>query len=93
MDVASLVDTRIRHYHRTNDGKVAEFSLQLEVRFEADWRVVICYDSAHGFAHIDRYNVEGVQRKERLDLSFEDALTRAERHVKRNWQIYRERFL
>lgn len=86
-------DTRVRHYHRTDEGKVAEFSLQLEVRYEAEWRVVIRYDTAHGFAHVDRYNVEGVQWKERLELPFDDALTRAERDLKRNWRGYRERFL
>ena len=39
-------------------------------------------DTAHGFAHIDRYNLRGRAKKERLALSFSEALTRAEREIK-----------
>ena len=86
-------DTRIRHYHRTQARKVVEFSVQLEIEIHNEWRPVIRYDTAHGFAHIDRYNVRGRAKKERLALNFGEALTRAEREIKQNWSVYRERFL
>ena len=86
-------DTGIRHSHRTHGGKVVEFAVQLEVRIRGTWKVVVRYDTAHGFAHTDRYNLRGRSTKARLELSFAGALTRAERDIKQNWRIYRERFL
>ena len=48
---------------------------------------------AHGYAHIDRYNLRGRTKKDRLSLAFSEALSRAERDIKQNWSVYRERFL
>lgn len=87
------IDTRIRHYHRTEKGRVLKFLIQLEAEVEGSWKEVIRYDTAHGYAHIDRFNIKGRKRKERLRLNFNEALTRAERDIKQNWLIYRERFL
>jgi len=87
------IDTRIRHYHQTEAGKVVKFVVQLEVEVQGSWREVIRYDTAHGYAHIDRFNLKGRKKKERLRLSFNEALTRAERDIKQNWSTYRERFL
>ncbi len=86
-------DTRIRHYHLTERGRVVRFVIQLEVQVKASWKSVIRYDNAHGFAHVDRFNLKRGRRKETLSLNFEEALTRAERDIKQNWSIYRERFL
>jgi len=86
-------DTRIRHYHRTQARRVVEFIVQLEIAVANEWKPVIRYDTAHGFAHIDRYNLRGRAKKERLVLTFSEALTRAERDIKQNWSVYRERFL
>ena len=86
-------DTRIRHYHRTERGRVLEFVVQLEVQIRGEWKPVLRYDTAHRFAHIDRYNLKGRVKKEQLALSFGEALTRAERDIKQNWLTYRERFL
>ena len=67
------------------------FSWEVEARNA--WRSVIRYDTARGYAHIDRYNLRGRSKKDRLVLSFSEALTRAERDIKQNWAVYRERFL
>lgn len=67
--------------------------MQLEVFVEGRWREVIRYDTAHGFTHIDRFNIRGQQKKELLSLTYEEALTQAEREMKKNWSLYRERFL
>jgi hypothetical protein len=72
---------------------VVEFVIQLEVAIRSQWKAVVRNDTAHGFAHIDRYNLRGRTKKARLALSFSAALTRAERGMKQNWSIYRERFL
>src|SRR5262249_58803539 len=64
------------------------------ILFRGDtWKPVIRYDTAHGCAHIDRYNLRGRSKKERLPLSFSEALTRAERDIKQKWSVYRDRFL
>jgi hypothetical protein len=86
-------DIRIRHYHRTRGRRVVEFVVQLEIEIRDTSKPMIRYDTAHGFAHIDRYNRRGRTKKERLALSFNEALTRAEREIKQNWAVYRERFL
>lgn len=86
-------DTRIRYYHRTVRGRVVEFLLQLEIETGGSWRGIIRYDTAHGVAHIDRFSLGGERRKERLDLDYRDALTKAERDLKTNWSVYRDRFL
>jgi len=72
---------------------VVEFAVQLEVEVGDTWKPVIRYDTAHGYAHIDRYNLRGRSKKERLPLSFSEALTRAERDIKQDWSVYRDRFL
>ncbi len=86
-------DTRIRHYHRTEGRRIVEFSLQMEVEIQGVWREVIRYDTAHGFAHIDRSSLTGKRRKQPLHLEYAEALTRAERDLKQNWFMYRERLL
>jgi len=45
---------------------VVEFVVQLEVEARGAWRSVIRYDTAHGYAHIDRYNLRGRSKKDRL---------------------------
>lgn len=68
-------DVRKRHYHKTTRGKVVKFMVQLEVKYEGDWKQVVRYDCAHGYAHRDSYNLHGKHKKDELYLSFEDALT------------------
>ena len=41
-----------------------------QVMQNGEWKPILRFDTAHGFAHIDRYNIRGVQKKEVLDLSF-----------------------
>ncbi len=86
-------DTRLRHFHRTERGRVVAFALQLEIDVQGSWRPAVRYDTAHGFAHIDRFTLAGKRTKERLSLDYGEALTRAERDLKQNWFAYRERFL
>lgn len=67
--------------------------IQLEVEVQNEWRSVIRYDTTHGFVHIDRFTRLGRRTKERLRLTGAEALTRAERDIKQNWAVYREKFL
>src|SRR5712671_3050167 len=85
---------RKRHYHATEKGKVVRFVVQLEVEKEKGrWQQVIRYDCAHDFAHRDRYNLQGEQRKEELHLSYAEALNLADEDINKNWRVYKENFL
>lgn len=68
--------------------------LEVEIPGEPKPRPVIRYDTTHSFAHIDRYDLKGRQRKERLAVrDFNQALTLAEQDMRQNWARYREQFL
>jgi hypothetical protein len=86
-------DVRKRHYHKVESGKIIKFVVQLEVRFAGEWKEVIRYDCAHGYAHKDYYNMKGQCRKVNLYLDYEDALSLADDDINDNWEIYKERFL
>ena len=86
-------NARKRHYHKTKKGKVVKFVVQLEIEYEGNWKGVVRYDCAHGYAHRDSYNLRGEQEKEKLHLGFEDALDLADDDIDDNWEIYRYRFL
>jgi len=87
------LDAQKRHHHTTEEGRVVSFMVQLEVLVGGEWKPAVRYDCAHGYAHRDRYNLKGEQRKETLPMSFEEALTYADEDLDEHWAIYRERFL
>ena len=84
---------RKRHYHETQKGKVIYFVVQLEANVGEQWKVVIRYDCAHQFAHIDTYDLKGNQRKSELLLNFESALSYADWDLNQHWQQYVQKFL
>ena len=86
-------NARKRHYHETDKGKVIGFAVQLEVLVNNQWQVVIRYDSAHGFAHIDKYYIGGRKIKKELNLKLSEALIVADEDIKENWKIYQKAFL
>jgi len=88
-----IEDVRKRHYHKTIRGKVVKFMVQLEVKYQGDWKEVVRYDCAYGYAHRDSYNLRGKHTKDELYLSFEDALTLADDDIDDNWETYKHRFL
>ncbi len=86
-------DARKRHYHEVLKGKVIGFAVQLEVFVENEWKVIIRYDSAHGFSHIDRYYLDGRKIKKGLHLNLNEAIILADEVIKENWKVYQEAFL
>ena len=86
-------NVRKRHCHETKKGKVISFVVQLEVYINEAWKIVIRYDSAHGYAHIDRYYLDGRKEKKDLNLNFSEALTLADRDIKINWENYKNAFI
>lgn len=86
-------NARKRHYHRTERGRVADFVVQLEVEVKGEWRPVIRYDCSHEFVHRDCYNLKGKQKKEEINLGYEEALTVADEDIDDNWERYSSNFL
>lgn len=86
-------NARKRHSHETDKGEVVAFTVQLEVYMNNQWWEVIRYDSAHGFAHVDRYYPDGRKLKTKLNLKFSEALTLADEDIKENWKAHKMAFL
>ncbi len=90
-------ENRIRSRMTTDSrGRVVTFMLQLEVLVDEGWLPVVRYDSAHGRAHIDYVDPEGVTyEKVWLDHwePFNNAFTLADNELKTTWQVHRSRFV
>ncbi len=98
MDVTEHViplgeNARKRHYHETSKGKVISFVVQLEILVDDRWQVVVRYDCAHGYAHVDRYYLDGRKIKQEVPLELSEALTLADEDIKENWRNYQRAFL
>ena len=86
-------NARKRHIHKTEKGKVIDFIIQLEIFVDEQWKVVIRYDFAHRFVHIDRYYLNGRKVKKEFYLKRDEALTLADEDIKENWKAYQKAFL
>ena len=86
-------NVRKRHRHETDKGKVTSFAAQLEIFIEDQWKVVIRYDSAHGYSHVDKFYRDGRRIKKDLHLNVKDALTLADEDLKENWEAYQDAFM
>ena len=85
---------RLREHLIRGRGRIISFAVQYETFRKGKWLPVVRYDSAHGFAHRDLYDIEGRAVKTPLFLrDYNQALTFAEADLKANWALYRERFL
>ncbi len=52
---------RYRVEFSKDKGRILSFMVQLEFKAGDDWRPVVRYDTAHGFAHRDRYKPDGTK--------------------------------
>ena len=87
-------EDRYRHYHLRIRGQVIDFTVQYETFINGKWFHVVRYDTSHGFAHRDLFDIKGKKRKTPLFIiDRSDALTFAENDIKNNWEIYKQRFL
>lgn len=94
-DFVVIIDdgVRKRHYHKSERGKIIYFAVQLEVQVRNEWKVAIRYDCSHGFSLVDKYDIFGNKTKERLNLTFESALTYGDWDINENWIKHKEAFL
>ena len=88
-------DNSLRVEFELERGHVLKFMVQLECRLaESDeFTAVIRYDTAHGFAHLDR--LRPYQQAEKSTMATQDyneALTFAIDDLVKNWSGYRRRY-
>lgn len=84
---------RKRHEHTVDKGRVIGFVVQYEVLIENEWRPVVRYDTAHGFAHKDLINPDGSKEKMFLGAAdLNEALSLADQDVNENWERYKDRY-
>jgi len=82
---------RLRVTARKDKGEILEFVAQYEAVISGEWRPVVRYDTAHGFAHRDVIRANGDVVKQPLFFeTFNLAFTFATLDLKMNWRQFRE---
>jgi hypothetical protein len=72
---------------------VSKFSVQYVARLAGEWRPIVRYDTAHGFAHMDISHPDGTQETREMKAgSYREALGQAIADLKVRWESYRERY-
>ena len=86
-------DAALRVRFSIDLGTVVKFVVQLECLFD-QWREILRYDTAHGFAHCDILFPDGEHRKVPMATrDYNEALTIAISDISSNWLSYRERYM
>lgn len=88
-------DKRLRFRIRTQQGKVIEFLVQLELYDKDKWKPVVRYDNSHAFPHRDLLDAKGnVVEKKPLNLAtLPEILEYAEQDLSDRVDWYVEKFL
>jgi hypothetical protein len=82
---------RLRVTARKDKGEILEFVVQYETVVSGEWRPVVRYDTAHGFAHKDIIKANGEVVKQPLFFeTYNMAFTYATLDLKANWRQYRD---
>ena len=82
---------RLRVIARKDKGEILEFIVQYETVILGEWRPVVRYDTAHGFAHKDIIRADGEVVKQPLFFeTYNLAFTFATLDLKMNWSQYKE---
>ena len=88
--IAEATD-RLRVTARKDKGEILEFVVQYEALISGEWRPVVRYDTAHGFAHKDVVRANGEVVKQPLFFeTYNMAFTYATLDLKMNWRQYKE---
>lgn len=88
-------DNALRVGFEVDRGTVLKFVVQLECRFGEgdDWTAIVRYDTAHGFAHVDRLHPYGDTVKAEMPTQdYKEALNVAIDDLANNWADYRRRY-
>ena len=81
---------RFRYFHRLEHGQIVRFCVQYEAWRAGQWRLIVRYDTAHGYPHRDLLHPNATQdKREFRGYTVEEVLTLGERDLKTNWRRYR----
>lgn len=83
------VDLRYRVRFESKEKRVLHFTVQLEFLYEDNWRPVVRYDTADGYAHRDMV----CPRRRKLPMvasNYNEALDLAIDDIKQRGYLYRE---
>jgi len=82
---------RLRVTASKDKGEIMEFVVQYETFISDEWKPVVRYDTAHGFAHKDIIRANGEAVKQPLFFeTYNMAFTYATLDLKMNWRQYKE---
>ncbi len=88
------IDNRVRVSFQMHRGKINQFVMQYEAFLNHQWRLIIRYDTAHGFAHADQFHPGGKREKIPMPTKdYNEALTMAQENIKQHWEEYRKRYM
>ena len=74
-------------------GRLIEFRIQYEALVDGEWRAIVRYDTAHGFAHKDTLHPDGTQTKDFYpNNTVTEVLTLGQRDITENWRTYRAKY-
>jgi len=62
--LSSEMKDRLRVSAQKERGEILEFTVQYEALIRHEWRPVVRYDTAHGFAHKDILHPDGTVDKQ-----------------------------
>jgi len=89
--LATEASDRLRVTARKDKGEILEFVVQYETVVLGEWRPVVRYDTAHGFAHKDIIKANGEVVKQPLFFeTYNMAFTYATLDLKMNWRQYKD---
>jgi hypothetical protein len=89
--LATEATDRLRVTARKDKGEILEFVVQYETVVLGEWRPVVRYDTAHGFAHKDIIKANGEVVKQPLFFeTYNMAFTYATLDLKMNWKQYKD---
>lgn len=85
---------RKRYEHVKERNAIIGFVVQYETKIGDTWYPVVRYDTAHGAAHKDIFDINGLREKVFLGITdYKEALNLADIDVKENWLSYKKQFL
>ncbi|MBI5841116.1 MAG: hypothetical protein HZB19_13550 [Chloroflexi bacterium] len=86
-------ENTLRVYFDLERGEVTSFVVQLECLFGDEWKPVVRYDTAHGFAHRDTIHPRKKTEKTEISVrNYKEGLNFAINDLETNWREYRRRY-
>ncbi len=90
MSLSPDLKDRLRVIAYKEKQKIVKFVAQYEAYIEDEWRIIVRYDTAHGFAHKDIIHPNGTTEKQPLPfMDFNTAFTFAVQDLKVLWDWYK----